>query len=1233
MISINTNLGSLIVQSSLNKSTNALNTAIERMTTGFKINGAKDNAAGYSISERMSSQISSYEVAEDNVSTGLNIVETASSTLAIIEDRLARLRMLQEQTMNGTYGTESLEAINKECNSLVDEINRLYYSTDYNGIRLFIDTTDVNDEPQYQELNANRDTTFEELGVTSYGFSVYDSGNSLLDDITMSADDTISDFFGRLAAYDISGEITGGVITLSSSNGNYIAGELVNEMGISVNDVTYIEYSSQSSSSPVTYEKTTTADISTTFATLGITSGSDIVITDEFQNVLGTVTVGASDTIESLFNALSAYDIDGEIKNGVITLESPSGNYASGNLLTSLGIGVQTSPAITLTTTATLSSTISDYYSGSSYNITIVNQETGGEDVITLDSNSTFNDFKSALNGHNMELGITDGVMTISSSNKYLYAKGDMLDTFGISETPNGTYTVTTVNSMTSSTKMTYTVMTTNTVTQTVTGGTFLQSVTPIDTTGMQSVSAVNLQSLVDSGVTEGTFAIRTTSDLDSIANQIDAIDSASFTFVMANNIDYGGGSWTPILGFRGVFDGNGFIISNVNSSSGGLFRSMGSRSTVKNLGLENIEVTDETQYGSVGGLCDSNSGVISNCYVLGGSIYGDWVVGGLVGTMSYGTITNCYTSVTVTSSVAGDTAMYAGGIVGIAGNYGHSVIENCYSASNIIDGIDIGGIVGNSEAYDLYISNCQFSGTISNMNSDYVNAGGILGRAQTGHLHLELINCLVEGSIRVSGANSTSAGLIGSAYVVSTGSGSGATYTAAIRKCYVRAGGTYDYGLIGSYSTDNQSSSGTVLEIEDSGVSNGKSLYDSSNSFISSDGRWSSSYTPVFNYYTTSALTTVVQTGTSVIDATSGVALSTLGINSGALMLMVNGVSTQLQYSSGYTLQDFINSLGTYGITASISGGKLTIGQNRNAYIISDSGNLAQKAGLDISNAYNVSTDTLYTNTSSNELSITQVKVPGTNTPSNTQDYISTHTLSESTTLSDINLGGNYQVKINGKDVNISINSSDTLGDFIAKLRNIGIEANVNNGIFTLRGDGESGILASALLSALNLGQIAYTEGVRKVNTESGQMTYLYELPWLNLDEIYAPGSFVLQVGITSDESSQIAIGTAFKLSPTEALRGIGLYNEDYLSAIDKMQKEISLKQTELGAAQNRLESALDEISVHYENLVSSRSTLRDTDVAEVSSEYIRNQILQQASATLLATANQTPSIALQLL
>ena len=87
------------------------------------------------------------------------------------------------------------------------------------------------------------------------------------------------------------------------------------------------------------------------------------------------------------------------------------------------------------------------------------------------------------------------------------------------------------------------------------------------------------------------------------------------------------------------------------------------------------------------------------------------------------------------------------------------------------------------------------------------------------------------------------------------------------------------------------------------------------------------------------------------------------------------------------------------------------------------------------------------------------------------------------------------------------------------------------------------------------------------------------------------------------------------------------------HLNTIDTALDKVMSKQTELGSVQNRLESVLEEISIHYENLVSSRSTIRDADIAEESSAYIRNQILQEAAATLLATANQSPAIALQLL
>ena len=119
------------------------------------------------------------------------------------------------------------------------------------------------------------------------------------------------------------------------------------------------------------------------------------------------------------------------------------------------------------------------------------------------------------------------------------------------------------------------------------------------------------------------------------------------------------------------------------------------------------------------------------------------------------------------------------------------------------------------------------------------------------------------------------------------------------------------------------------------------------------------------------------------------------------------------------------------------------------------------------------------------------------------------------------------------------------------------------------------------------------------------------------------------LQVGIGSDTSSQITFSTAFSISGLSS----DIENPNLLTTLDEIIESLSNKQTELGSVQNRLESVLEEISIHYDNLVSSRSTIRDADIAEESSQYIKMQILQQASATLLATVNQTPAITLQLL
>ena len=174
MLSINTNLSSLIAQNSLTQSTSKLNQAIERMSTGFKINHASDNAANYSISTNMTTKMSAYMVAEDNTAMGLDLVTTASEIISQMENKAERLRALSIQAGNGTYGAQSMGAIQSEANALMQEITRLYLSSEYNGLTLFskeeiplpfkagkngfIDETAVDIKPEYDGFIANPKT-------------------------------------------------------------------------------------------------------------------------------------------------------------------------------------------------------------------------------------------------------------------------------------------------------------------------------------------------------------------------------------------------------------------------------------------------------------------------------------------------------------------------------------------------------------------------------------------------------------------------------------------------------------------------------------------------------------------------------------------------------------------------------------------------------------------------------------------------------------------------------------------------------------------------------------------------------------------------------------------------------------------------------------------------------------------------------------------------------------------
>lgn len=193
-----------MVQLSLKNSTFDLNKAIERMTTGYKINSAKDDAAGYAVAKKMQVELSSASVVESNISMGLSLLETANSSVDILTNHLQRIRDLCEEAANGTYGADSIAAIKAEVDARTSEIQRIIDTTQYNGIKLFGSSTSsgttnlINDVVRISEDNVPSGFT----AVKTEAELAYALNNNenvvLMNDITLSNWTPVSTYSGTI---------------------------------------------------------------------------------------------------------------------------------------------------------------------------------------------------------------------------------------------------------------------------------------------------------------------------------------------------------------------------------------------------------------------------------------------------------------------------------------------------------------------------------------------------------------------------------------------------------------------------------------------------------------------------------------------------------------------------------------------------------------------------------------------------------------------------------------------------------------------------------------------------------------------------------------------------------------------------------------------------------------------------------------------------------------------------
>lgn len=159
----NTNISALIAQRRLSINAKSLTQSLERLSSGYRINRASDDAAGLTISQNLSSAIRRMKQASRNTQDGISILQTAEGSLGIIGDNLQRIRELTVQAANDTNDAVARQSITNEIQSLLNDVNRIAAATNLNGIQL-LDGTVTNAQIQ---IGPNSNAATNTLDITS----------------------------------------------------------------------------------------------------------------------------------------------------------------------------------------------------------------------------------------------------------------------------------------------------------------------------------------------------------------------------------------------------------------------------------------------------------------------------------------------------------------------------------------------------------------------------------------------------------------------------------------------------------------------------------------------------------------------------------------------------------------------------------------------------------------------------------------------------------------------------------------------------------------------------------------------------------------------------------------------------------------------------------------------------------------------------------------------------------
>jgi flagellin len=345
---INTNIASLNAQRNLSASQSGLTTALQRLSSGLRINSAKDDAAGLAISQRMTSQINGLDQAARNANDGISLSQTAEGSLSAITDNLQRIRTLSLQAANSTNSSSDRAALNAEVQSSLAEIGRVASTSQFNGLNLLDGTFTAS---QFQ-VGANANQT---INVTIGGASLSQLGAYQYNNSAAPVSGTAL----------VSGDLTiNGVNVGASTTGG--ANDIVNSIN-SVTNQTGVTASATSAivaaNTPTNKQSLLSGDLVINGTNIGAVSGSyDLVA--QGNNVanainLKTATTGVAATVNSTTGQISLASTTGK----TIAITSSNGVAGASRVENATGLELSASTAtatatLTITATAANSATV-----------------------------------------------------------------------------------------------------------------------------------------------------------------------------------------------------------------------------------------------------------------------------------------------------------------------------------------------------------------------------------------------------------------------------------------------------------------------------------------------------------------------------------------------------------------------------------------------------------------------------------------------------------------------------------------------------------------------------------------------------------------------------------------------------------------------------------------------------------------------------------------------------------